>query len=158
MKKIIDIVVSSDAGIPGAEGPDRQNDKSDVAAAIDLDIYEADDLGLDGERFWEAYWRTQHVYGGVSEGQPLRILFRSLGNAIFEKLHDDLTRFADDLVKLDDAEKNDILGMVIFLLCIEKGDPQYDPMEQEGFEASLSYFSSLVKDEYQFRAGQSLSQ
>ena len=67
-------------------------------------------------------------------------------------------RFCDNLVKLDDAEKNDILGMVIFLLCIEKGDPQYDPIEQEGYESSLSYFSSLVRNEYQLRTGQSLKE
>lgn len=154
MKQIIKIAPSSDAGTHGSDKQRRKNDKSDMAAAIDLDIYEADDLGLDGERFWEAFWRTQHVYGGITEGQPLKAVFRSLDKAIIEKLHHDLTRLCNNPAELDDAEKNDILGMVIFLLCMEKGDPQYDPMEQQGYEPSLSYFSALVRDELQFRAGQ----
>ncbi len=151
MKKVIDIV-AFDAGTHGADEQGRKILKPDLAAGIDLDIYEADDLGLDGERFWESFWRTQHVYGGVVEGQPLADLFRSLDDAIVEKLHHDLARLEGNLVK-DDAEKNDILGMVIFLLCIEKGDPQYDPIEQQGYEASLTYFSSLARDEFQRRAG-----
>jgi len=154
MKQIINIV-AFDPGSHGAGEQGQQNNKSDIGASIDLDIYNADSMGLDGERFWEAFWRTQHVYGGITEGQPLNILLRSLDNTIFEKLRYDLMRFCNDPVKLDDVEKNDIFGMVIFLLCIEKGDPQYDPIEQEGYESSLSYFSSLVRDEYQLRTGQS---
>jgi len=154
MKQIINIIPSSDADSHGADEQRRKNDKSDLAAAIDLDIYEADDRSLDGERFWEAFWRTQHVYGGIAEGQPLKVLFRSLDKVIFEKLHHDLTRLCNNPAELDDAEKNDILGMVIFLLCLEKGDPQYDPMEQQGYEPSLSYFLALVSDEHLLRAGQ----
>jgi len=114
MKRIINIVTSSDAGISGADEQNQQNSKPDNAASIDLDIYNADGMELGGERFWEAFWRTQHVYGGIFEGQPLNILFRSLDKTIFEKLHDDLMRFCNHPDKLDDAEKNDILGMVIF--------------------------------------------
>lgn len=158
MKKIINIIASSDAGSHGAAEQIQNINKPDLAAAIDLDIYNADDASLDGERFWEAYWRTQHVYGGLVEGQPLSVLFRSLDQTILEKLHYDLTRVCSNSVKLDDAEKNDIVGMVIFLLCIEKGDPQYDPIEHEGYESSLSRFSSLVTEEYRLRAGQSTAQ
>ena len=149
MKKVIDIV-AFDAASHGADAQTPKIAKADLAAAIDLDIYEADDIGLDGERFWEAFWRTQHVYGGVVEGQPLDVLFRSLDDAIIDKMHDDITRLGDNLVT-DDGEKNYILGMVIFLLCIEKADPQYDPIGEQGYEASLAYFASLVDAEYRRR-------
>ena len=152
MKQVIKIISLSDAA-----KPDQPEKDPDLGAAIDLDIFNADKSGLDGERFWEAYWRTQHVYGSISEGQPLGKVFSALSEPVFEKLQHDVTRLADSHAQMADEETNDIFGMIVFLLTMEKADPEYNPIEQEGYEAALAYFSSLVRDEAQRRT-QALAQ
>ena len=147
MKQVINII-AVDTASPGS----AEQKKADLAAAIDLDIFEADGANPEGERFWESFWRTQLVYGGISEGQALDKVFQTLDSTIFEKLHQDLTSLRDRPTELDEAETNDILGMMVFLLCIERADPQYDPIEQDGYEASLSHFTALVTDEHRRRA------
>ncbi len=126
---------------------------TDLAASIDLDIFNADDASLEGERFWEAFWRTQHVYGGVAPGQSLATIFKSLDPVIIDKLQAELQRFIDQPEQFDEGGKNDILGMIYFLLSIEKGDADYNPFEQEGYDASLAYFRQAVHNEQQRRTG-----
>ncbi|HQW21158.1 MAG TPA: hypothetical protein PLI90_10880 [Rhodocyclaceae bacterium] len=151
MKRIINITPQSSTAGHGADDWHHQPAQTKSAAGIDTEIFNADPLGLDGERFWEAYWRTQHIYGGLHEGKPLEAVFSSLDNAIFEKLCHDIERVSSNLVKIDEAEQNDILGMVVFLLGMEKNDPDYNPAEHDGYEAALAHFSSLMHDESQRR-------
>ena len=152
MKRIINITPQSSTAGHGADDWHHQPAQTKSAAGIDTEIFNADPLGLDGERFWEAYWRTQHTYGGLHEGKPLEAVFRSLDNAIFEKLCCDIERISSDLSKMDEAEQNDILGMVVFLLGMEMNDQDYNPAEHDGYEAALAHFSSIMRDESQRRA------
>lgn len=128
-----------------------QSQQIAMAAGIDTDIFEADELGLEAERFWEAFWRTQHVYGGIAAGQSLSHILKALDAPIFEKLYQELQQYCNSPEQLDHTAQNDILGMLVFLLCIEKGDSEYDPIAQEGYEAALTYFCRQVDAEKQRR-------
>lgn len=143
-KPVIKIV-----SVPGAEAPAAAQP---FAAGIDTNIFEADSQALDGERFWEAYWQTQHTYGGISEGQPLAAVLGALDAALFDKLQGDVRRLAAGDDTLPEAEGNDILGMVIFLLCMERADPSYNPLAEEGYEKLMMRFVAAVDAESARRA------
>lgn len=138
------------AGCGSGEGR-RQQEK--LAAGIDTDIFEADSLEAGGERFWEAYWKTQHVYGGVHEGQTLAEIFAGLDDAVFGKLREDIERIRVDHAGMGDAEKDDVFGMVMFLLGMERGDPLYNPLEHEGYEGAMARFAAAVGNEALRRGG-----
>ncbi len=124
------------------------------AAGIDTDIFEADIQELGGERFWEAFWKTQLTYGGVSEGQPLSAIFSGLAGEVFDKLCEDVTRLQGQHLRMHDDEKNDIFGMVIFLLGVERGDASYDPIEHEGYEGTMARFMQAMNLEMERRKRQ----
>lgn len=146
MARVIKLV-STDDGSPHAESAQK------LAAGIDVDIFEADTQELGGERFWEAFWKTQHTYGGVHEGQPLAAILATLHADLFQKLRDDVERLRNDDAQMDDAERDDVFGMVMFLLSVVQGDPMYDPIEHEGYEAAMARFVAAVSDEAARRAG-----
>lgn len=140
--KILNVDPAADAG---GCGTSPQLLSQDFAAGIDTDIFEADTLELGGERFWEAFWRTQHTYGGVSEGQGLAEIFAALEDRVLDKLVQDVTRLQSEASAMSDEEKDDVLGMVMFLLTLERADPDYNPFEVEGFDGALSRFLSSAK-------------
>ncbi|SMB27544.1 protein of unknown function [Sterolibacterium denitrificans] len=146
MARVIKLV-STDDGTPQAESTQK------LAAGIDVDIFEADIQELGGERFWEAFWKTQHTYGGVHEGQPLAAIFATLHADLFHKLQDDVERLRNDDAQMDEAERDDVFGMVMFLLSVAHGDPMYDPIEHEGYEAAMARFAAAVSDEAARRGG-----
>lgn len=167
--KILNVESSSDAGGCGSS---TLPSSPAYAAGIDTDIFEADTLAMGGERFWEAFWRTQHTYGGVSEGQSLAEIFSRLEEPVLEKLASDMARLcleaglrlevsasastvnaAAATSALGDEEKDDVLGMVMFLLTIERADPAYSPFEIEGYEGALARFAAAVGAEQQRRQG-----
>lgn len=148
MKTVIKVVPLATEG----EAPQAGSGGS-FAAGIDTDIFEADSLALEGERFWEAFWQTQHAYGGVSEGQALVDVLRSLDEAILAKMHHDVQRVVADLAVVPDDEANDILGMMSFLLCMERGDPRFDPFGGENGGEAMTRFVDLVAAERQRREG-----
>lgn len=124
-----------------------QSASQTLGAGIDTDIFEADSLALGGERFWEAFWRTQHAYGGVHDGQPLAAMLAMLPLEVFSKLQADIARLRTDYEQMDDAERDDVFGMVMFLLSIENGDPQYIPLEHEDYDTLMTRFSAVVDAE-----------
>lgn len=124
-----------------------------LAAGIDVDIFEADTLELGGERFWEAFWKTQHTYGGVHEGQPLSAMLAALHADVFRKLQEDVERLRGDYAQMDEAERDDVFGMVMFLLSMAHGDLMHNPLEHEGYEAAMARFAAAVADEATRRAG-----
>lgn len=124
---------------------------SRFSAGIDTDIFEADIQELGGERFWEAYWKTQLAYGGVSEGQPLAAIFSSQADEVFDKLCEDATRLQAHHLRMHEDEKNDIFGMIIFLLGVERGDASYDPIEHEGYEGAMMRFMQAMSLERERR-------
>ena len=125
-----------------------------MAAGIDTDIFEADIQELGGERFWEAYWKPQLTYGGVSEGQSLAAIFAGLADEVFGKLREDVTRLQAHHLRMHEDEKNDIFGMIIFLLGVERGDASYDPIEHEGYEGAMTRFMQAMNLEAQRRERQ----
>ncbi|MBP9714056.1 MAG: hypothetical protein KBD60_10255 [Sterolibacterium sp.] len=142
-----EVTPSAGCGSASAELPGKS-----LAAGIDTDIFEADIQELGGERFWEAYWKTQLTYGGVSEGQPLAIIFAGLPSEVFDKLGADVERLRVDHLKMHDDEKDDVFGMIIFLLGVERGDAAYDPIEHEGYEGAMARFVQALSQEMHRRA------
>ena len=128
--------------------------ETQFAAGIDTDIFEADIQELGGERFWEAFWKTQLTYGGVSEGQSLSAIFSGMAGEVFDKLCEDVTRLQGQHLRLHEDEKNDIFGMIIFLLGVERGDPFYDPIEHEGYEGTMARFMQAMSFEMERRKRQ----
>lgn len=129
-----------------------QSASQTLGAGIDTDIFEADNLEFGGERFWEAYWRTQHTYGGVHEGQSLATILAGLDARAWDKLSTDFIRLRDDHEQMPDDDKNDVFGMVIFLLSMESGDQAHDPLETLGFDGVMQHFSAAIAAESQRRA------
>lgn len=154
MTRTIKIVSVEDAASPsGCGSPGAEPRARTLAAGIDTDIFEADSLELGGERFWESFWKTQHVYGGVQEGQALSSVFAGLDDAAFDKLREDVERIRVDHAAMADAEKDDILGMVMFLLSMERGDVTYNPLEHEGYDGAMARFATAVGEEARRRQG-----
>jgi hypothetical protein len=154
MTRTIKIVsVDENASTAGCGGAEQAASEQRSAAGIDTDIFEADSLGLGGERFWEAFWRTQLTYGGVSAGQSLALIFANLPDEIFSKLREDIERLHVDHLNMPDAEKDDIFGMLIFLTGMERGDPAYDPIEREGYESTMARLALAISQEVRRRAG-----
>lgn len=155
MTRTIKIVSAEDAASPsgcGSRDKDNTPQREKFAAGIDTDIFEADTQELGGERFWESFWKTQHVYGGVHEGQSLAGIFGALGDDVFEKLRTDVERLHTNDAAMSDADKDDVFGMVMFLLGMERGDVQYNPLEQEGYAGALGRFAAAVAAEARRRA------
>lgn len=154
MTRTIKIISVEDAASPAGYGSgEGQSQHKKLAAGIDTDIFEADSLEAGGERFWEAFWKTQHVYGGVHEGQSLGSIFASLDDAVFGKLREDIERIRVDHAGMADAERDDVFGMVMFLLGMERGDVAYNPLEHEGYERAMARFAAAVGDEARRRGG-----
>ncbi len=158
MARTIKIVSVEDAaaspsgcGSEGSQSSQAQTQK--FAAGIDTDIFEADLPEVGGERFWEAFWRTQHTYGGLSEGQALADVLKLLDDVVFAKLHEDIQRVVSDASALPEEDTNDILGMVSFLLCMERADPHYEPFDGGGYAEAIGRFSAVVDAETQRRHG-----
>ena len=114
------------------------------AAGIDTDIFEADDLSLEGERLWESFWKTRHTYGAVHEGQTLAEIFSALDMQSLDKIQHDVSRLCSAPEQMSDAERDDVLGMVLFLLSLEQGQPDYNALEAEGYAAAMARFSQAV--------------
>lgn len=131
---------------------EKQPASQTLGAGIDADIFEADSLALGGERFWEAFWKTQHKYGGVHEGQSLAVILANLFQEAFDKLQTDIERLQRDHVQMDEAERDDIFGMVMFLLSIEQGDLMYNPLEDADYASLMARFSAVVAAEAQKRS------
>ncbi|MBV2235203.1 MAG: hypothetical protein KUL75_06605 [Sterolibacterium sp.] len=131
---------------------EKQPASQTLGAGIDADIFEADSLALGGERFWEAFWKTQHKYGGVHEGQSLAVILANLFQDAFDKLQTDIERLQRDHVQMDEAERDDIFGMVMFLLSIEQGDLMYNPLEDADYASLMARFSAVVAAEAQKRS------
>ena len=118
-----------------------------LGAGIDTDIFEADSLELGGERFWEAFWKTQHKYGGVHEGQSLAAILAGLYPEAFDKLQEDVARLRTDHEQMDEAERDDVFGMMMFLLSIEQGDLMYNPLEHASYDELMTRFVAVVAAE-----------
>lgn len=131
---------------------EKQPASQTLGAGIDADIFEADSLALGGERFWEAFWKTQHKYGGVHEGQSLAVILANLFQEAFDKLQTDIERLQRDHAQMDEAERDDIFGMVMFLLSIEQGDLMYNPLEDADYASLMARFSAVVAAEAQKRS------
>lgn len=161
MKKRIDIIPVTQAKTEGCGSGDHHHGHGHhhhhphgdtrMAAGIDTDIFEADDMSLENERFWESFWQTQHTYGGIHEGQSLESMLGALDERLFDKLRQDIHLIGNPPPDIDDEVINDIWGMVIFLLCIEKDDAQYDPIQEAGLDGTLARFASKVEEIQQRR-------
>lgn len=122
-----------------------------LVAGIDTGIFEGDSHELGGERFWEAYWSTQHTYGAIVEGQSLAVMLAAQPDRLLDKLHADVSRLRQDPDTVRDDDKNDVLGMMMFLLSLERGEPGYNPFQDRGVEPVLSDFADTVVAERQRR-------
>lgn len=122
------------------------------AAGIDTDIFEADSLELGGERFWESYWTTQHTYGAIVEGQSLSAILAMQPGELLDKLAADVSQIRQDHGKMSDSDKDDVLGMMMFLLSLERAEPGYNPFQEQGVERVLAGFAEAVAAERQRRA------
>lgn len=139
-----------------ASGHDSGHDSSvwskKFAAGIDTDIFEADNLEFGGERFWESYWTTQHTYGAVTEGQSLAAMLAAQPDELLAKLQDDVSQLRGDHSKMSDSDKDDVLGMMMFLLSLERAQPGYNPFQALGMEQVLAGFAEAVASARQRRS------
>ncbi|MBP9218898.1 MAG: hypothetical protein KBD39_03045 [Sterolibacterium sp.] len=145
MKKTIRIATQETAG--DSAGCGSAPAAAQFSAGIDTDIFEADSLALGGERFWEAFWRTQHIYGGLAEGRPLTQVLAGLGEDVLAKFHEDVLRAARAAEQLPEEEANDIFGMVRFLLSMEHADPEFDPFTAEPYQEVMLRLAALADSE-----------
>lgn len=134
-----------------ASGHEAGTGSKKLVAGIDTGIFEGDSHELGGERFWEAYWSTQHTYGAIVEGQSLAVMLAAQPDRLLDKLHADVSRLRQDPDTVRDDDKNDVLGMMMFLLSLERGEPGYNPFQDRGVEPVLSDFADTVVAERQRR-------
>lgn len=145
-KKLIMVDTEAHAIFQRAQSPSQT-----LGAGIDTDIFEADSLEFGGERFWEAYWRTQLTYGGVHEGQSLSTILAGLDTIAWDKLSADFVRLRDDHEHMPEDDRNDVFGMVLFLLSMEAGNHEHDALEEKGFDGVMQHFSAAIDAETQRR-------
>lgn len=122
-----------------------------LVAGIDTGIFEGDSHELGGERFWEAYWSTQHTYGAISEGQSLAAMLAAQPDRLIDKLHADVSQLRQHPKTMRDDDKNDVLGMMMFLFSLERRTPGYNPFQELGVDRVLDDFSAAVSVERQQR-------